>query len=54
MLVADLLCRQRMVSTIQLNNKHFLQTGEVGNILSDDVLPTKSDAKLIIAKIEPQ
>ena len=43
-----------MVSTIQLNNNHFLQAGEVSDILSDDVLPTKPNAKLFIADIEPQ
>ncbi len=49
-----MLFRQRMVSTIQLNNKHFLQTGKVSDILSDDVLPAESNAKLFIAYIIPQ
>ena len=43
-----------MITAIQLNDKHFLQTGKVSNILSNDVLSTKSNAKLLIAKIEPQ
>jgi len=54
MFVTYLLFRQRMVSAIQLNNKHLFQTGKVSNILPNDVLPTKPNAKLFIAQIKPQ
>ena len=44
-----MLFRYGMIATIQLHNKHFLQTGKVCDILSNDVLPTKTNTKLLIA-----
>lgn len=43
-----------MITAIQFNDKHFLQTSIVCDILSNDVLATKPSTKLFIANIKPQ